>query len=70
MIQRTMRAKIVQFFRCCSNDLITAGELSKALGVQLSSLSSLVKKMCDEGSMERFPNHGPRGGYGYRLKEI
>jgi len=36
--------------------------------VKLSSLSSVLKRMCDGGELDRLKNFGPRGGYGYRLK--
>jgi Fe2+ or Zn2+ uptake regulation protein len=35
--------------------------------VQLSSLSSVLKRMHDEGLLYRVNGWGPRGGYGYML---
>ena len=37
--------------------------------IKLSSLSSQLCKMSKAGVLERLENFGPRGGYGYRLKE-
>lgn len=37
--------------------------------VALASLSSLLKKMCDEGELIREDGHGPRGGHGYTRKK-
>jgi hypothetical protein len=36
--------------------------------VKLSSLSSLLKRMVDEGVLMRVENFSPRGAYGYALK--
>jgi hypothetical protein len=43
----------------------TAVGLSYELGLKTASLSSLLKKMCDEGQLARAKGYGPRGGYGY-----
>lgn len=36
--------------------------------IKLSSLSSVLKKMTDEGTIDRIKNFGPRKGYGYLIK--
>jgi len=51
---------------------LTATEMQKRIAdgghqVRLSSLSSLLKKMVDNGELKRIENVGPRGGYGYAL---
>lgn len=47
---------------------ITASSLAQVMGVKLSSLSSLLKKMADANEIIRIKNIGPRGGYGYRMR--
>lgn len=47
--------------------ILTATEMSKRLGCKLSSLSSILKKMCDEGVLFRWSDSGPMGGYVYGL---
>ena len=37
--------------------------------VKLSSLSSLLVKLYNEETLDRYPDFGPRGGYGYVLKK-
>ena len=49
---------------------LTATELSRLTGHKLSSLSSLLKKMCDEGDVIRKKGLGLRGGYGYRVVKV
>lgn len=45
---------------------MTATEISQLLDIDLASLSSLLKKMCDDPKgIYRIANYGPRGGYGY-----
>lgn len=51
----------------------TATQLSSILTecghrAKLSSLSSLLKKLTDSGELIRTENFGPRGGYGYSLR--
>lgn len=42
--------------------------VSDFVGVELSSVSSALKKMYDAGELERLDGIGPRGGFGYRVK--
>lgn len=63
-----MRNQVIDCLRVLTTPAITATDLSRQLGVRLSSLSSLLKKMCDDGMLERLPDYGPKKGYGYRLK--
>lgn len=35
---------------------------------KLASLSSLLKKLVDHGTLARDENFGPRGGYGYHMR--
>lgn len=48
---------------------MTATQLANANMLQLASVSSELRKMYDEGIIERVEGHGPRGGYGYKVKK-
>lgn len=48
--------------------VMTAGEISKSLNKNPSSISSLLRKMVGEGEILRVSEFGVRGGYGYLLK--
>lgn len=63
------RALIEHMIRQVPGSCLTATCLAVHLNVKLSSLSSLLKKLTDENVLVRFEGVGPRGGYGYRLKE-
>lgn len=45
----------------------TCARLCKVLNVKSASLSSTLKKLVDRGAMTRRPM-GPRGGYGYFIR--
>jgi len=45
----------------------TASGLTKVLGGNISSISSMLMKLVDEGLLRRKKGIGPRGGYGYTL---
>ncbi len=45
--------------------LRTATTIANVLDCKVSSVSSLLKKMCDSGLLMRCKGVGPRGGYGY-----
>lgn len=49
---------------------LTAQEIHKRLRANLSSVGSLLLKLSQkpDGLLIRELNHGPRGGYGYRLR--
>lgn len=44
-----------------SYEPITATDLASMTGARLDSLSSVLKRMCDEGIFVRYEGHGPRG---------
>ncbi len=47
---------------------MTAATITETLcNVKLDSVSSILKKMVDNGELVRVEGAGPRGGYGYRL---
>jgi len=48
-------------------EFATATELAKDTNTKLSSTSSLLKKMFDEGTINRIDGMGPRGGNVYWL---
>lgn len=50
-----------------SSPPMTATGISRKLEVKLDSLSSLLKKMCDDGTLVRVDQQGPRGGHVYSL---
>lgn len=64
----SIRQRVIDFLT--NGDTCTATELHKQLNIDLSSLSSVLKKMTDEGVLDRFDGHGPRGGYGYVLRRL
>ena len=51
-----------------SVDYLTATQVAKRLGIGPDNVSSVLKKMFDEGLLYRIENFGPRGGFGYRYK--
>jgi len=70
----TLREKISNALEALQTPSITASSLCQFLNldestVKLASLSSVLKKMVDERKLVRFENLGPRGGYGYALRE-
>ena len=60
------RHKILDFL--ASGYKYTAAEIARCLGLNLASVSSLLKKMCDELVLDRLSGVGPRGGFGYGLR--
>lgn len=67
----TLRKRILNIL-LLTHQTFTASELQLCLNcgttpVKLSSLSSILKKMCDTGEICRVNCYGPRGGYGYHL---
>ena len=67
----TMRKAIIAFLRG-SKATYTATQLRSILmeaghPFKLSSLSSLLKKLVNQGTLERQENFGPRKGYDYRI---
>lgn len=69
-----MRELAIKYLRYMAAPYATATRinewmLSDGHPSKLSSLSSLLKKMTDENVLERIENYGPRGGYGYRLRQ-
>jgi predicted transcriptional regulator len=44
---------------------LTATQLAKRLGRDVASLSSQLKRLCDQGVLRREVGGGPRGGYTY-----
>lgn len=62
----TMQERVLQLLPFFSGP-VTASHIARCLSVKLSSVSSLLKKMTDEGLLERIENTGPRGGYGYSI---
>lgn len=67
-VKKTMRQMIAEIMYDRNNPF-TAKRLQDAIGmhtkVKLSSLSSTLKKMVDDGLLLRVDKFGPRGGYGY-----
>lgn len=64
----SLRARILTLMDS-DDSWLTAQVVTKRLKAQLSSVGSLLLKLSsDDGPVEREPGHGPRGGYGYRLK--
>lgn len=61
----TMRSRVLALLRYNLAHGLTAMEISKILQVKLSSVSSLLKKMCDKGELLRMNHCGPRGGHFY-----
>lgn len=68
----TVRERILNLL-LLSNETYTASQIKWCLDgtdqpAKLSTISSTLKKMYDEGWLNRVENYGPRGGYGYNLK--
>ncbi len=51
------------------HNVMTASEISRSLGIGLSSVSSLLRRMVAAGEILRVAGFGPRGGYGYLLRK-
>lgn len=51
-----------------NNALNVPDGISDFIGVELSSVSSALRKMYDAGELRRIYDWGPRGGYGYWVK--
>lgn len=64
----TLQKRIIQLLKLRGLPM-TATSISCELNAKLSSLSSILKKMSDERIISRIKNFGPRGGYGYEIKE-
>jgi predicted transcriptional regulator len=63
----TIRQNAVAFLSS-QDRLFTALEISTALKIKLSSLSSILKKLVDEDILVRRKRFGPCGGYGYTVQ--
>ena len=66
----TIRERVVNLLSCRVVP-VTAGEIAHCLepvGVKLSSLSSILRRMVDRGELLSFPDRGLRGGNGYLLR--
>lgn len=67
-MKKTIRQMIAEMMYDRNNPF-TAKRLQDAIGmhtkVKMSSLSSTLKKMVDQGLLLRVEKFGPRGGYGY-----
>lgn len=66
----TIREKILYFLEdwTFKGEWVTATEIALYVGEKLSSVSSLLKRMVDEGQLERRRGMGPRDGFGYRSR--
>lgn len=63
----TMRESVLNYLSS-TGQTCTATVLSQVLNLNLASLSSVLKKMTDEQELQRVDGHGPRGGYGYAVR--
>lgn len=64
----TMRESVLIYLSSSTSEPHTATQLAKILNVNLASLSSVLKKMTDDDELQRVDGHGPRGGYGYVVR--
>lgn len=46
----------------------SAWQIATALGLKSASVSSLLKRMTDDGRVSRRPGRGPGGGYTYTVR--
>ncbi len=67
---RSIRSRVISELQTLpyADDCLTSSQLGKGLNIPLSSLSSVLNRMAKKGELVRVPDIGPRGGYGYRLK--
>ncbi len=70
-MSRSIRSRVIGELKnlALADDCLTSSQLeARLLNVKLSSLSSILNRMARKGEVVRVPDVGPRGGYGYRLK--
>lgn len=61
-----MRWAILEYVR--QHPRQSAWQIANALGYAAGSVSGILKRMLDEGTVTRTAGLGPRGGFGYRVK--
>ena len=68
MAEESIRVRCLRFVE--ENPGLTATMIAKELCVLLSSLSSILLALCEEGELRRQGGVGPRGGFGYFPKVL
>lgn len=63
----TIRAQVLQYLRAHPGS--SAWQVTHGLKLDRNTVSSLMKRMVDDGSLTREAGGGPRGGYIYEVRE-
>ena len=61
----SIRARILPFVEICPGQ--TATQIAAVLGEKANSVSSMLRKLVNEGFLVEVPGAGPRGGSGFIL---